>query len=96
MAMQKKQIEMYQLKITKYEGRNIPIEHIDINEELNKILTYSVSLPTVDRKKNFKADNKILYVYSFTFDETNNIYNIVMASAKYLFNGILSHRHHQK
>lgn len=83
MAMQKKQIEMYQLKITKYEGRNIPIEHIDINEELNKILTYSVSLPTVDRKKNFKADNKILYVYSFTFDETNNIYNIVMASAKY-------------
>lgn len=83
MAMQKKQIEMYQLKITKYEGRNIPVEHIDINEELNKILTYSVSLPTIERKKDFKADNKIIYIDSFTFDESNNIYNIVMASAKY-------------
>lgn len=83
MAVQKKQIEMYQLKITKYEGRSIPIEHIDINEELNKILTYSVSLPTIDRKKDFKSDKKILYIDSFTFDEVNNIYNIVIASAKY-------------
>lgn len=83
MAVQKKQIEMYQLKITKYEGRNIPIEHIDINEELNKILTYSVSLPTIERRKDFKSDKKILYIDSFTYDKANNIYNIVIASAKY-------------
>ena len=83
MPVQTKKIEMYQLRIVKYKARNIPIEQINIKEELGKILKYAMSLPSKERKKDFTSDSKILFMHSYTFDEINGIYNIIMASAKY-------------
>lgn len=82
MAIVQRTVYIYHLELTLYKARNID-PNTTLYDEIHKVLKYIDTLAITERKKNFKRENKILYLESSKKDGKTKILNLRFVSAKY-------------